>query len=157
MRGLLDFLAALALPAAGLYFLCIKPLKRIARAKTWQARTCFILSSAVEEDQNDSGLYRLVIHYQYQVAGRTYTSRRYSFSMASSPGGATAGYRGKKAIVDRLPPGASTVCWVDPDDPREAVIDRGLTWDIALVGVFFAACLAAFAFFAWHDFRLQLR
>jgi hypothetical protein len=66
-----------------------------------------------------------VIEYRYQVDDRAYAGSRYQFSR-----GLTNTFRGKSAIVARLRPGTRTACWVDPANPAEAVIDRGLTADL---------------------------
>lgn len=84
--------------------------------------------------------------YQYDFAGRCYSSSRYSFSIA-----ATSGYRGKKRVVARLAPGATTICYVNPDNPRDAVIERGLTWDMVVGGVFAIIFLGVFFFFLWDE------
>ena len=119
MRNFLNNLVALALPSAFLYYFFIIPLRKVLRARNWLETPCVILSSAVEEDATDSGLYRYLVTYEYEIAGRSYESRRYSFSIAGQgyrpnrfgfSTGATSGYRGKKAVVDRLPPGKETVC-----------------------------------------------
>src|SRR5207244_2721548 len=101
LKSLAGLLVGLGLPAGFLYYFCIAPLRRIRRAQAWQARVCTILSSDVEQSTSESGLYGIRITYQYEVAGRFYMSRRYSFSNSTSRGGFSAGYRGKKAIVDR--------------------------------------------------------
>ncbi len=44
----------------------------------------------------------------------------------------SSGYRGKAAIVARLRPGTRTECWVNPANPGDAVIERGLTSDLWL-------------------------
>jgi len=91
------------------------------------------------------------VTYQYDFAGRYYSSSRYSFS----PSSATSGYRGKKRVADRLAPGTKTICYVNPDDPRDAVIERGLTWDMVVWGVFAIIFLGVFFFVFWPGlFRL---
>jgi hypothetical protein len=42
-------------------------------------------------------------------------------------GGSSSGYRGKAEIVNRHPPGTRAVCYVNPKDPTEAVLERGFT------------------------------
>lgn len=86
------------------------------------------------------------VTYQYDFGGYSYSSSRYSFS----PSSATSGRRGKKRIADRLAPGTTTFCYVDPDNPEDAVIDRGLTWDTVAWGVFGTVFLVAFLFVFWH-------
>jgi len=98
------------------------------------------VSSSVHEDATDSGLYRILVTYQYDVAGRYYTSNRYSFSLAT----ATCSRLGKKRIAGRLAPGTKTLCYVNPIDPCDAVIKRGLTWDMVFAGVFAIVSLGVF-------------
>ncbi len=42
----------------------------------------------------------------------------------------TSGLVDKAAIVARLPAGTKTVCFVNPDDPLDAVIERGPTREL---------------------------
>ena len=139
----LDYLPGIVLPSAMLYFFFWRPLRRVRRAKSWRKTPCVILSSSVSEDATDSGLYILRVTYHYEFAGGHYSSSRYSFS----PSSATAGRRGKKRIVGRLVPGTTTFCYVNPDRPDDAVIDRGVTWDMVFWGVFGTICLGVFVLF----------
>ena len=138
-----DYLPGIVLPWAMLYFFFWRPLRRVHRAKSWRQTPCVILSSSVSEDETDSGLYILRVIYHYELAGRHYRSSRYSFS----PSSATAGLRLKKRIVGRLVPGTTTFCYVDPDNPDDAVIKRGVTWDMVFWGVFGTLCLGIFLLF----------
>ncbi|NLE38362.1 MAG: hypothetical protein GX621_10095, partial [Pirellulaceae bacterium] len=60
---------------------------------------------------------------QYEFNGATYTSDRYDFFVAAS----SSGYEGKKRVVDQYKNAANPVCYVDPDEPAEAVLQRDLT------------------------------
>lgn len=73
---------------------------------------------------DDGDTYSVELRYRYEVDGRTYTSRRYTFL-----GGSSSGFEGKQRIVDHLPPGARVTCWVDPENPSQAVFERGFTLD----------------------------
>ena len=84
----------------------------------------------------------MLVTYRYDFAGRNYSSSRYSFS----PSSATVGYRGKKRVADRLAPGKATFCYVNPDNPRDSVIDRGLTGDMVVWGLFAIILLGVFFF-----------
>lgn len=148
MSKILNSLPGIVLPLLMLYFFFLIPVRRVRSARSWRARRCVIVSSSVSEDETDSGLYRIVVRYQYEVAGHSYSSSRYSFSPA-----ATAGYRGKRRVAERLAPGTTTICYVNPDNPRDAVINRRLTWDMVVVGALAIIFLGAFAFFFWHDVR----
>ena len=138
----MDYLPGIVLPSVMLYFFFLVPLRRVRSAKSWRKTPCVIVSSSASEDEQDSGLYRLVVTYQYDFAGRNYHSSRYSFS----PSSASAGYRGKKRIAERLVSGTKTFCYVDPDNPDEAVIERGVTWDMVAWGAFAIIFLAGFFF-----------
>ncbi len=142
----LDYLPGIVLPLLMLYFFFWNPVRRVRRARYWRKTPCVIVSTSVSEDATDSGLFRMLVTYQYDFAGDCYSANRYSFS----PSSATAGYRGKKRIAERLAPGTQTFCYVNPDDPFDAVIERGLTWDIVVWGVFAIIFLVAFFFFYFH-------
>jgi hypothetical protein len=141
MDNLLGHLVAVGLPSAMIYFFFIIPLRRVYRAGAWLETPCVILSSVVEENQTESGVYSILVTYMYEVAGRSYSSSRYDFST-----GATCGFRGKKAVVGRLAPGMRAVCYVNPTDPSNSVIKRGITWDMVFWGVFTVILLISFGF-----------
>jgi len=146
MRNFLDYLPPAVLPLLMLYFFFLRPLRRVRSARPWRETRCVIVSSSVSEDATDSGLYRILVTYPYAVLGRFYSSSRYSFS----PSSATSGYRGKKRIARRLAPGTKTICYVNPDDPRDAVIERGVTGDMVGWAVFAIIFLGGFLFFLRH-------
>ena len=115
-------------------------------ARSWRETPCVIVSSSVSEDATDSGLYRILVTYQYDFLGHHYSSSRYSFS----PSSATFGHRGKKRVADRLAPGTKTICYVNPANPHDAVIERGLTWDMVGWGLFAIIFLGVFFFLFRH-------
>lgn len=146
MWSFLDYLPGIVLPLLMFYFFCLIPLRRVRRARSWTETPCRVMSSSVSEDATDSGLYRIDVTYQYDFAGSYYSSSRYSFS----PSSATSGYRWKKRIADRLVRGKTTFCYVNPDDPHDAVIERGVTWDMVFCGAFAIICFGVFLFVSWH-------
>jgi Protein of unknown function (DUF3592) len=150
MGNILDYLPGIVIPLVMFYFFFLIPLRRVRDARSWRKTSCVIVASSVSEDATDSGLYRMLVAYQYDFAGRYYSSSRYSFS----PSSATAGYRGKKRVAGRLAPGTTTFCYVNPDNPQDAVIERGLTWDTVIWGVFAIIFLGVFLFFFLHGVPL---
>ena len=95
--------------------------------------------------------YRIDISYKYEVDGREFQSYRYSFWAGSS-----SGRKDKQAVVDRFPPGTRAFCYVNPDDPTQAVIDRGLSievWMCLLIGGLFGALGASGLANAYHYWR----
>jgi hypothetical protein len=97
------------------------PFLQILSARGWRDASCEIVSSRVD----GGNTYRVDVTYRYFVDDRGYLGDRYKFALGSS-----AGYRWKAAIVARLAPGTRTACWVNPADPTDAVIERGLTADL---------------------------
>jgi len=145
MWNFINSLPGILLPAAMFYFFFWRPARRVRSAKSWRETPCVILSSAVKEDETDSGLYTILMSYRYEVDGYTYTSSRYSFSSLI-----TAGRRGKLRVTRRLAPGTSATCWVNPDDPHDAVIHRGFTWDMIFSAILALVFLAVFLFVFGH-------
>jgi hypothetical protein len=45
-------------------------------------------------------------------------------------GGSSSGHSGKANIVRQHPPGQKTVCYMNPTDASEAVLERGFTRDM---------------------------
>ncbi len=140
MPGVLNLLPALLLPLLVFHFFFLVPLRKVRRARAWREVPCEIVSSSVREDATDSGLYRFQVAYRYAVAGEEHRSGRYNFSFAT----ATVGFFGKRRLARRLAPGTRTVCYVDPADPAEAVLDRGMTWDMLFAAAFAIMCGAVF-------------
>ena len=125
----------------------VLPVLQVQAAKSWMETPCTIDKSRVKPHRSDDGTtYSVDVLYTYEFNGTRHRSSRYSFETGSSSGRAS-----KKAVVDALPEGKATVCYVDPDDPKEAVLNRELTagtWFgliplvfvlVGMVGMFFSA------------------
>jgi Protein of unknown function (DUF3592) len=105
------------------YFLVVGPLIKTIQARAWNPVPCTVISSRVQSHNSDDGTtYKVDILYSYQIDGREYRANRYQFL-----GGSSSGRRGKQRIVDQHPPGAKKVCYVNPRDPTDAVLYRGLS------------------------------
>lgn len=112
--------AALAIP------LVIMPVWLVISAQFWPTVPCQILSSTVmEHPGSDNATYSVEITYSYRIAGRNYVGNRYDFM-----GGASSGRAGKEEVIRHYPQGAERVCFVNPKDPTDAVIYRGLDWTV---------------------------
>jgi len=123
---LLFFLLFFLIGSGFFYAFFVRPVLGILAAREWPEVPCTVLSSEVKSHRSDDGTtYSIEISYSYEVAGREYQSRRYHFM-----GGSSSGYSGKRAVVDRHRPGSRTVCYVNPHDPTDAVLERGYTPDL---------------------------
>ncbi len=108
------------------YFLALRPLLSVLAARDWVPTPCTVISSRVQSHRSkDSTTYRIEILYSYEFNGREHRSNRYHFM-----GGSSSGRKRKAEVVGRYPAGATRTCYVDPRNPNEAVLDRGLTRDM---------------------------
>ncbi len=100
----------------------LNPLLKSLGSKDWVETKCEILSSAVKtHDSSDGDTYSIEISFSYEVNGQAYVSNTYNFDDSSS-----SGRSGKAKVVSQYPKGSQQICWVDPDNPRSAVISRDI-------------------------------
>ncbi len=136
----LFFLPFFLVGAGMLYGFTIRPALQILDSHHWVPMACVIASSQVQAHSgDDSTTYSVEMSYRYTFEDRPYTSNRYHFSTTTS----SSGRQAKQAVVDRYPPGTETICYVNPDAPYEAVIDRTWHWDLLIVGGFASIFLLA--------------
>lgn len=91
-------------------------------SKQWMPTPCTVISSRVTEHSDDDGTtYGVNILYRYSIKGVELKSNQYDLM-----GGSSSGYKSKKKIVDRYPPGSTATCYVNPENPFEVVLERGL-------------------------------
>ena len=129
-RPLSERIGCIALPAGGL-LLCViyanlillKPTRVIIAARDWSAVPCQITSSDVVRRSavGTRTVYKLDIRYRYTFDDSTFTSDR--FDAIDDDG--SGGYDSKRRTADRYKPGTTTTCYVNPEAPNEALIDRG--------------------------------
>lgn len=106
---------------AMLYPLGIKPVTRTLDAERWLATPCKVLRAEVRDHRgDDSTTYSVYVLYEYELDGRTYKSDRFDFI-----GGSSSGYDGKARVVEQYRTAANPVCYVNPKNPYEAVLERG--------------------------------
>lgn len=109
--------------AIALYLLTIRPLWGVACARFWTEVPCSIVSSDVGTHRFSTGKrHSIEIEYDYVFKGRPHRGDRYHFL-----DWATSGRGAKQAVVDRYPAGLRTTCFVDPSEPSQSVLHRGLT------------------------------
>jgi hypothetical protein len=116
----------------------------VPAARSWKPLPATVVSSGVRAHRGDETTYSVNILYAYTVEGHEYRSNRYGFM------GGSGGYDGKRDIVRRYPPGTHFTAYVNPSDPVEAVVERGLTTDmlVLLVPLFFVAVGAGGIYFS---------
>lgn len=117
------FLSLFGLIGALFLAFFVQGLWQVVRARGWVEVPCRVISSELgTHSGDDSDTYSIEVTYRYRFDGRDYESSRYQFLR-----GASSGREGKARIVESLPAGGACVCYVDPENPAEAVLERGLT------------------------------
>ncbi|HVG07985.1 MAG TPA: DUF3592 domain-containing protein [Thermoanaerobaculia bacterium] len=119
-----------------LWFLLVRPMVKVAAARSWPPVPCTVVESRVDESSSDDGTtYKALVNAAYNVDGVDHRSATYDFSGSVYSGG----YSGKAEIVARYPVGSQTTCYVNPDDTAEAVISRELSgsYFVGLFGLMF--------------------
>lgn len=131
-----------------LHFAFVRPVSRIAAARSWQETPCVIEESRVLENSDSDGTtYKPEIRYSYTFEGREYRSDRYRFFDAWS-----SGRSGKEEVVAHYSPGLRTVCWVDPENPSEAVLVRDFS-PVYLLGLIPLVFVVVGVGVAWAGIR----
>lgn len=115
--------------AIAIYFLGLSPALKVFRASSWEPIPCVVTSSKVATGSGGD-TYSVEIHYSYTIDGKQYPGTRYGFF-----GGSSSGFDSKARVVEQYPAGSTATCYVNPLDPTEAVISRGVTTDM-LWGLF---------------------
>lgn len=128
------FFVALVFCAVGsvlFYFLSALPLQGWMDARQWASVPCTIVRSDVDSHHSDDGTtYSVDIAYRYTWDGETYTGEAYNFFSGSSSGRSY-----KEAIVNEYPVDSTRECFVNPENPGEAVLNRDFNFTY-LIGVF---------------------
>jgi len=117
------FFALFALPFLG--FFVWQGYKDIRCFTTYKKATCTILNKQMLQSSSDgSTTYRpeftfeFVDEYENIIETKGYDN----WDVYSS------GYSGKKKVLDRYQIGQSYPCWYDPQNPRNAVLERRISW-----------------------------
>lgn len=118
-------------------------------AQSWPAVPCTILSSDVGTHSSSDGgdTYSIEIRYTYEWDGVPYESSQYNFF-----GGSSSGYSGKAAVVAQYPVGATRECYVNPETPATAVLNRAFS-PTYLIGGFGLIFVVIALFLLFHRSR----
>jgi len=117
-------------------FMAVIPMTHLWAAQSWLEVPCTVISSEVQSHTgDDSTTYSIDILYEYKVeppggGSVTLRSNRYDFM-----GWSSSGYDSKREVVDEYPPGSRAICFVNPERPARAVLDRSFQLEY-LVGLF---------------------
>ncbi len=127
MGGVLGcgFFGLFAAAGVGMFFGAVVP-KAIEyfAMKGWVETPAEVVWSRVRSHHDDDGTtYSADVFYRYEFGGSEYRSNRRGIMSGSS-----SGRSGKERFVRDHPAGTGIVCYVDPDEPWRAVLERKLGW-----------------------------
>jgi hypothetical protein len=115
---------------------------KIYQARRWVQTPCVILVSWVTGRQ---GAYLVNVRFSYyDTSGRKHFAQGYNFGQQSSK---TRGH--KQRIVDDLPSGSYNSCFVNPNDPAEAIFRRDADFMYWVAGALMLIGPWALAGFLW--------
>jgi len=128
-----------------MYAMLIHPMLKEIAAARWPQVPCEILSSKVGQHRGSKGgyTYSVDVRYRYTIRGRELIGTSYNFDTGTS---SSRGWR--EAAVASLPAGKKTVCYVNPEDPLDAVLSvKGSSdrWFGLIPGVFLIVGLFIFS------------
>jgi hypothetical protein len=101
--------------------------RSVAKAASWPSTMGTVVFSSIEWRRGSKGgsVAYPVVQYNYQVMGQMLQGRKVQ------PGPETGG-TGAQKVVDRYPAGAQVMVYYDPQNPSNAVLERGtpgyITW-----------------------------
>jgi hypothetical protein len=119
------------------YIWAFNPASKIAEAQNWNETICTIESMDYKTTHDQRGAHsEMVVRYTYEYDGKKYWSSNYRYGKA----------RYSKGMI--FQPGQQTACFVNPDNPEEAVMIRDdSAWSLwALLSISFIF-LGLFAIF----------
>jgi hypothetical protein len=122
--------------------------RKVAQASNWPSTLGTVLSSrVVRRSSSDGGTTPYpVVDYSYQVSGQAYRGNR--VMPGPEMGGTGAG-----KVVDRYPEGAQVMVYFNPNNPSEALLERGVPgfvkwfWIILIAIDLFLCALGALLMF----------
>ena len=131
------FTAFLLFGCAFGYIIFGRPVLRVLAARDWRKTSCVVVLSKTEACRTDEGTcHRASVAYAYEVDGRTYRSRHYSLM-----DGSLGSFDRLREFLREHPADTDAVCYVNPANPSEAVLNRSLVCHVgplAAVPVMFA-------------------
>ena len=110
------------------YFLGYGPFTKIIQAQHWvavqaQVELSSVVTGIVRTKDGTRKIYKVNIQYPYQYNGKSYLGNQYDFNNFY-----TSDYTHPQNVLSDYPVGKKFICYVNPTNPSESVIQRGLDW-----------------------------
>ena len=126
--GLLGMVFALFFASIFLFY----PAWKTSQAKKWTTTFCRVISSELAQTQSSRStrkIFKAEIRYLYFFNGKEYESDQVCFLHFGSNHSERP-----KALVKRFPAGSMQNCFVNPEFPAEAVLDRDFNGNVWIAG-----------------------
>jgi hypothetical protein len=122
---MIPFFSVFAIVGLGvLLFVVVPQWIKYSEAKSWMETPAKVIWSRVQSHSDDDGTtYSVDIFYSYTFEGKEYKSNTTGLMSGSS-----SGRDSKQEKVNDHPPGKEITCYVNPDDPWQALLERDLGW-----------------------------
>ncbi|MCP5536818.1 MAG: DUF3592 domain-containing protein [Akkermansiaceae bacterium] len=122
---MIPFFSAFGLAGLGvLVFAVIPQWIKYTDAKGWRETPAEVIWSRIQSHSDDDGTtYSVDIFYGYEFGGKQYKSNTIGLMSGSS-----SGRDSKQEKVNQHPKGKKITCYVNPDKPWQALLERDLGW-----------------------------
>lgn len=102
------------------------------RMSSWNPVECRILHAELESTRgSDSTTWKVSARYRYLVGGREYVGDRVAVTIGSDNIGDFHQRLFRRLDAHRRA-GTPALCWVNPEDPRDAILHREMRWEMFL-------------------------
>ncbi len=127
---------------AGFGFFMVRTLLRAEAMLAWRETPAEVLACDLKVSHGSKGgsTYQVMASYRYEVEGRRYTGERVTLHSGSDNVGSFH-HKLYAALEDCKRRRRPTTCWVNPDDPSEAILVRTIRPDLI---AFFTIFVLAF-------------
>ena len=110
-----------------LFPLFLLPVLQYLETTSWVETPCEIVSSRVIRENEKN---RIAVQYKYRIQGKEFRGHKYrNYEVVG------ASRSSLEHVVNKLQPGTKTVCYVNPENNSQAVLDRSFS-PMLLVGLF---------------------
>ena len=104
-----------------LWMLVISPMLKLNKSMDWVETSCRIVKSELKTSRSSDGnTYRPLIKYSYAFQGQAYENETVDFGGTTS----SSDRSGESEYLKDYPKGSKRKCFVNPDNPQEAVLVR---------------------------------
>ena len=129
---------------------------KINQMKNWESHEAKVLSVRLDKKRDSNGddpdTYRVIISYEYQIAGEKHKGDRIAFGYFHS------NMDRHFQVAEKLKYAKQIRVWVNPDQPNESAIAQGWN-ETAVFFLFFAIAFSSIIFFSafWEAPSSQIR